>query len=163
MLTDSLPAIAIGMQNHHIGLINEKPRGKNNNFLDKKNIFKIVIEGVIIFIFCYLGYKKGLRVDVKTARTMAFAILCIARLLHSFNCAINSSFIYWNKLNKYLILSFVFGIVLINCVLFIPFLKNIFVISDLDTNMILSLYSYSILPTVIIQFSRLIYKKNNIA
>lgn len=159
LLTDSLPAIAIGMQNHHVGLINEKPRGKNNNFLDKKSMVKITIEGIIIFIFCFLGYLKGLKIDVTTARTMAFAILCIARLLHSFNCAINSSFIHWNKLNKYIIISFIFGMLLINCVLFIPFLKNIFVISNLSINMILSLYSYSILPTVIIQFYRLLNKK----
>lgn len=163
LLTDSLPAIAIGMQNHHVGLINQKPRGKNKSFLNKINLLKIVFEGVLIFIFCYLGYLKGLKIDVKTARTMAFAILCIARLLHSFNCAINSSFIHWNKLNKYLILSFLFGMILINCVLFVPFFKNIFVISDLNINMILSLYGYSIFPTIIIQFIRLIYKKNNIA
>jgi len=159
LLTDSLPAIAIGMQSHHENLLNDKPRNKNHNFIDRKAIFQIVIEGFLIFIFCYLGYLKGLKMNVDTARTMAFSILCIARLLHSFNCAINSSFLKWSKLNKYLILSFIFGLVLINSVLFIPFLKNLFVISELNLNMILSLYGFSIFPTIIIQLFRLFKSK----
>ena len=158
LLTDSLPAIAIGMQNHHSNLLNQKPRNKNNHFVDKKSIIKIIFEGLLIFVFCYLGYLKGLKVNVETARTMAFAILCITRLLHSFNCAINDSFLEWNRLNKFIIYSFIIGLILINSVLFIPFLKNIFCISNLSLNLVLSLYSYSIFPTLIIQFIRLIKK-----
>ena len=124
LLTDSLPAIAIGMQNHHNNLLNKKPRSKNNHFIDKKSIIKIIFEGVLLFVFCYLGYLKGLKENVETARTMAFSILCITRLLHSFNCAINESFLKWNKLNKFIIYSFIFGLILINSVLFIPFLKT---------------------------------------
>lgn len=158
LLTDSLPAIAIGMQNHHSNLLNQKPRNKNNHFVDKKSIIKIIYEGLLIFAFCYLGYLKGLKENVETARTMAFAILCITRLLHSFNCAINDSFLEWNRLNKFIIYSFIIGLILINSVLFIPFLKNIFCISNLSLNLVLSLYSYSIFPTLIIQFIRLIKK-----
>ena len=158
LLTDSLPAIAIGMQNHHSNLLNQKPRNKNNHFVDKKSIIKIIYEGLLIFVFCYLGYLKGLKENVETARTMAFAILCITRLLHSFNCAINDSFLEWNRLNKFIIYSFIIGLILINSVLFIPFLKNIFCISNLSLNLVLSLYSYSIFPTLIIQFIRLIKK-----
>lgn len=158
LLTDSLPAIAIGMQNHHSNLLNQKPRNKNNHFVDKKSIIKIIYEGLLIFVFCYLGYLKGLKENVETARTMAFAILCITRLLHSFNCAINDSFLEWNRLNKFIIYSFIIGLILINSVLFIPFLKNIFCISNLSVNLVLSLYSYSIFPTLIIQFIRLIKK-----
>ena len=122
LLTDSLPAIAIGMQNHHENLLNDKPRDKKSNFINKNSVIKIVAEGLLVFMFCYLGYLKGLKESATCARTMAFAILCIARLLHSFNCAINSSFLKWNKLNKFILVSFLSGIILINCVLFIPFL-----------------------------------------
>ena len=159
LLTDSFPAIAIGMQDHHENLLNQKPRDKKSNFIDFSSIVNILFEGVLIFIFCYLGYLKGLKESVSCARTMAFSILCIARLLHSFNCAINCNFLKWHKLNKFILLSFLSGIILINCVLFIPFLKNIFVITDLSLNMIISLYSYSLLPTILIQFYRILKKK----
>lgn len=152
LLTDSLPAIAIGMQEYNDDLLNNKPRNKNKGFIDKRLLAKILFEGILIFISCFCGYLKGLKINIETARTMAFSILCIARLFHSINCATRGSLFKIDKINKYLICSFIIGLLLINCVLFIPYLKNIFIISELDNNMILSLYAYSILPSLIFQF-----------
>lgn len=155
LLTDSLPAIAIGMQEYQKDLLKNKPRNKKEHFITKKLILKIFFEGVLIFICCFSGYLKGLKVNVETARTMAFIILCMARLWHSFNCATRESFLITKKLNKFLIGSFILGIILINLVMFVPFLKEIFIISDLNIDLILSIYCYSILPTIIIQIIKL--------
>lgn len=152
LLTDSLPAIAIGVQEYKSDLLDDKPRDKNKGFIDKKLLLKIIFEGILIFVSCFGGYLKGLKVNVETARTMAFSILCIGRLFHSINCATRGSIFKAEKVNKYLILSFLLGIILINIVLFIPQLKEIFVISELDLTLILSIYAYSIFPTLIIQF-----------
>lgn len=155
LLTDSLPAIAIGMQEYNNDLLTDKPRNKNKGFIDKRLLGKIIFEGILIFISCFGGYLKGLKVNVETARTMAFSILCIARLFHSINCATRGSIFRAEKINKYLISSFLLGIVLINIVLFIPQLKEVFIISKLNLNLILSIYSYSVFPTLIIQFVKI--------
>lgn len=155
LLTDSLPAIAIGVQEYKSDLLDDKPRDKNKGFIDKRLFVKIIFEGILIFISCYGGYLKGLKVNVETARTMPFSILCIGRLFHSINCATKGSIFKTEKVNKYLISSFLLGIILINIVLFIPQLKEIFVICELNTNLILSIYAYSIFPTLIIQFVKI--------
>lgn len=156
LLTDSFPAIAIGMQEYDNDLLNEKPRKKKSQILSKKLVIIILIEGLLIFISCFAGYLKGLQVNIETARTMAFSILCISRLFHSLNCATKESFlIKKTKINKFMILSLVVGMLLINSVLFIPFLKELFVISDLNLPLIFALYSYSLLPTIIIQLVKL--------
>ena len=155
LLTDSFPAIAIGMQDYQENLLKNKPRNKNDRFIDKKLIGKILLEGILIFLSCICGYLKGLKINIETARTMAFTILCLGRLFHSFNCATKESIFTVRKTNKVLILSFVIGVILINCVLFIPFLKHTFVICDLNISLVLSIYAYSILPTVLIQFYKL--------
>lgn len=155
LLTDSFPAIAIGVQENEDDLLKNKPRNRFKGFIDIKLLFKIILEGLMIFIMCFLGYQKGLRINVSTARTMAFSILCISRLLHSFNCATKKSIFKLNRINKALVLSLVIGLLLVNMVLFIPFLKNIFVISDLNISLVLMIYSYSLMPTIIIQFIKL--------
>lgn len=155
LLTDSLPAIAIGMQDSDNDLLNRPPRNKNKSILNKKIIGNILLEGMMIFICCFLGFLKGLRINVETARTMAFSILCISRLFHSLNCSTEESFLKLKKFNKYLIISLLVGLILINSVLFIPSLKNLFVISDLSINIIFSIYSYSLIPTLIIQMFKL--------
>ena len=155
LLTDSFPAIAIGMQEYDNDLLNEKPRNKKSHLLSKKLILKIIFEGLLIFISCFAGYLKGLQVNIETARTMAFAILCLSRLFHSLNCATKESFMFVKKINKFIVLSLVIGILLINIVLFVPFFKELFVISDLDLSLIFSLYSYSLLPLIIIQMIKL--------
>ena len=140
LLTDSLPAIAIGVQDYHEDILNDKPREKTKHFIDKKLIGKILLEGILIFLSCFIGYIKGLIINIDTARTMAFSILCLARLFHSFNCSTKESILKCNKINKTLLISFIFGVLLINCVLFIPYLKNIFVISNLSYSNIILLY-----------------------
>lgn len=155
LLTDSFPAIAIGMQQYKENLLDRGPRSKKEHFVSKRLVGKILLEGLLIFYFCFCGYLEGLKINVMTARTLAFTILCLSRLFHSFNCATRKCIFLEDKINKFLIMSFVFGVILINSVLFIPFMKDIFIISELNLHLVLVIYGYSILPTLIIQFIKL--------
>ena len=137
LLTDGFPAIAIGMQEYSNDLLDSYPRRKEEHILSKKLIVVIILEGILIFISCFCGYMRGLKINVKTARTMSFSILCLSRLFHSFNCATRESIFHWNKINITLILSLIIGTLLINSVLFIPFLKELFVISELDFKLVI--------------------------
>lgn len=158
LLTDSLPAIAIGMQDSQGDLLKDKPRNKKEHFVTKRLVFKMSIEGILIFVCCLLGYLQGLKYSIGVAQTSAFAILCIGRLFHSLNCATRDSFLVMKQKNTFLICSLIVGLLLINSLLFIPPLKSIFQTAVLDKNLIFGIYGYAILPTIIIQIIKLFKK-----
>ena len=158
LLTDSLPAIAIGMQDSQGDLLKDKPRNKKEHFVTKRLVFRMVLEGLLIFISCLLGYLQGLKYSITTAQTMAFAILCMGRLFHSLNCATRNSFLVMKQKNKFLMFSLIVGLILINSVLFVPFLKPLLQTATLNKNLVLSIYGYCLLPTLIIQMVKLCKK-----
>ena len=100
LITDSLPAIAIGMEQGSNEILKQKPRGMNDSLLNKETLLQISFEGVIICIFTMLSYFVGLKTDELLASSMAFGTLCLARLLHGFNCRSNLP-LYKMPLNYY--------------------------------------------------------------
>ena len=86
LITDSLPAIAIGMESGRNDVLKEKPRKADDSILNKSTFFQISYEGIVIAICTMCAYLTGLKGDPLTASTMAFATICLARLLHGFNC-----------------------------------------------------------------------------
>ena len=70
-------------------ILKQKPRGSGDSLLNKETILQVSFEGIIICIFTMLAYFIGLRSDELTASSMAFGTLCLARLLHGFNCRSN--------------------------------------------------------------------------
>lgn len=161
LLTDSLPAIAIGMEDgNNKDLLLNKPRKKTEHFLNKRMLEKIIFEGVLIGFFTLYGYLKGLKENIDVARTMAFSILCLGRLFHSFNCVRAKSIFVTGLKNTYLLLSVLIGIVLINAVLFIPELRTLIVVVALSRKEIIYIYALSLMPTFILQFLKIIkYRK----
>lgn len=125
LVTDSLPAIAIGMEPHHADVINQKPRKKEESILNASTLKRIGIQGVIIFIFVMIAYHIGLRENKMIASTMAFATLCLSRLFHGFTCRGNQVIFKMVK-NKYSIYAFLAGFVLLSLILLIPALHTIF-------------------------------------
>ena len=96
-----------------------------------------------------------------TASTMAFATLCLARLFHGFNCRGKGSIFRIGILsNKYSLLAFVFGVILLNSVLFIPVLQSLFEVESLAVGQYIMVYILSVIPTLIIQLVKVIYEKN---
>ena len=157
LLTDSLPAIAIGMEKSTRDLLKDKPRDSKASILSKDFIKGIVTEGLIIGIFTIIAFYIGLKTDAATASTMAFATLCLARLFHGFNCRGKKSVFSLGVFsNKYSWMAFGVGLVLLNCVLFVPFLQGLFEVAPLVSNQVLSIYVLAFLPTLIIQGYRVI-------
>ena len=157
LLTDSLPAIAIGMEESKKDLLKEKPRSRNASILSKDFIYEIVFEGIIIAIFTLAAFYLGLKTDSEVASTMAFATLCLARLFHGFNCRDNKSiFSIGLFTNKYSWMAFGIGLVLLNSVLFVPFLRGLFEVATLTGSQIGYIYLFAFAPTVIIQVVKVI-------
>ena len=163
LLTDSMPAIAIGMEKSNGNLLKEKPRGRNESILNKELLKIVAFEGIIISIFTIISFYGGNpNLNPKAASTMAFSTLCLARLFHGFNCRGNQSiFKLGITTNIYSICAFLVGVLLLSTVLFIPPLKIVFNVVSLSGNQYLLLIFYAIMPTVIIQLLKIIvsYKK----
>lgn len=153
LLTDSLPAIAIGMESSSKDLLNQKPRDPNRSILDKPLLTKIVLQGLLISVATMGAFYIGYQTDAVLASTMAFATLALARLFHGFNCRGEES-IFRLKLttNKYSLYAFFAGFALLCLVLFVPGLNTLFEVSGAFT---LTHFGYVVLlaiaPTLVIQ------------
>ncbi|MCE5221172.1 MAG: cation-translocating P-type ATPase [Clostridium sp.] len=158
LLTDSLPAIAIGMEKSKKDVLKDKPRDATESILTKDFIKSISIQGLIIGIFTMISYHIGLATGShELAMTMAFSTLCLARLFHGFNCRGRKSIFALGVFNnKFSWIAFISGVVLVNAVLLIPALQQLFEITPLSTNELLLVHLFAFIPTLIIQISKVI-------
>ncbi len=154
LLTDSLPAIALGVEPGSKDVMSEKPRPMNESILTKDFLFKIATEGLSIcvttMIAFMIGYQDG---NAVLASTMAFATLCSARLFHGFNCKSDRPVVFTKRLfnNKWLIGAFFLGIVLITAVVMIPGLQNVFSVQTLTVGQLFMVYGLAAVNIPIIQ------------
>lgn len=157
LLTDSLPAIAIGMEPADKDILSEKPRNPKEGILNRPFMINLAIYGILIAVCTMVSYHIGLGTDAATASTMAFATLTIARLFHGFNCRSNHS-IFGCPISRnwWCAGAFVLGLLLINMVLFIPGLHGLFEVSNLTGAQIGWIYLMAFIPTLIIQIAKLI-------
>lgn len=161
LLTDSLPAIAIGMEPATDDLLKQKPRNPKEPILTRGLLWRIGSEGSVIAVFVIIAYHMGLNDGGQPlASTMAFATLTMARLFHGFNCRSREPiFKLGFHSNPMSLIAFGVGLVLLNLVLLAPFLKTLFIVVPLDVAHFGWIYILAFLPTVIIQISKIIYTK----
>jgi Ca2+-transporting ATPase len=132
LLTDSLPAIAIGMEPARAGLLDQPPRDPSESILTRPLMARIGMEGAMIALFTMIAYHIGRSQDgAGLAMTMAFATLTLARLFHSFNCrGEESMFKLGLSSNWYSVGAFLLGVLLLAAVLFLPGLSHLFQVSE---------------------------------
>ena len=162
LLTDSLPAIALGLEPHSKELMNEKPRPANESILTKSFLSQIGIGGLSICIMTVIAFLMGLNGWFTAAElggsallgsTMAFGTLCISRLFHGFNCKSDRPVVFSKALfnNKALWGAFIVGMVLITAVLCIPAVDHIFKVETLGLAQLLTVYGLAFLNIPVIQ------------
>ncbi|WP_296879907.1 cation-translocating P-type ATPase [Thomasclavelia sp.] len=161
LITDSLPAIAIGMEKGNDEILQQRPRNVNESLLNLKTVTQIIFEGIIISIFTMLAYFMGLRVNELTASSMAFGTLCLARLCHGFNCRSDLPLIKL-PLNYFSIAAFLAGFLLLLWILISPNFHSVFSISELSLKQLALIFILATLPSVIIQINKLINSKHNL-
>ena len=162
LLTDSLPAIALGMEPHSSDIMKEKPRPKKQSILTGNVMRNIVLEGFVIAVMTLIAYHTGLARSAETASTMAFSTLCLSRLVHGFNCKRDKAVWFTKKMwnNKSLIGAFFIGLVLLNAVLLIPPLQRVFEVDPLTISELLTVYGLSLASFIVIQpLKMIIYRK----
>ena len=166
LLTDSLPAIAIGMEPAEKDLLSKKPRDPKESILTKDFMIQLFVQGGLIGLSTMTAFHLGLHQgDGALASTMAFATLTLARLFHGFNCRSDHSiFKIGFRSNLSSVFAFLVGIVFLALVLFVPFLSRLFMVSELNGTQAGTILILAFLPTAAIQFvkavrERLIGKK----
>ena len=159
LLTDSLPAIAIGVEPATGNLLKQPPRDPKEPILTKSLLLRIFIYGALIACATMGAYFIGLEsAGADLAMTMAFATLTLARLFHGFNCrGMQSIFKLGFGTNKASIVAFIAGVILLSAVLFIPGLGNLFQVADFTIAHIGWIVLLAFLPTVVIQIYKVIH------
>ena len=161
LLTDSLPAIALGLEPHTKSVMNEKPRPMNESILTKNFLSKIGIEGLVIGVMTMIGFYIGYQESPLLASTLAFGTLCTSRLVHGFNCKSDEPVLFTKRFfnNKYLAGAFGIGILLITAVMMVPWLHSIFQVQTLSLAQLFIMYGLALANLPIIQFIKWIRKK----
>lgn len=157
LVTDSLPALAIGMEPGNPDILKRKPRDPKASLLDKKFVTQISIQGFLISLSVIAAFLLGLRDTPAIACTMAFSTLTFARLLHGFNCrSQHSIFKIGFKNNWYSLAAFALGTVLLALILFVPALHGLFAVQPLTAQEVWLIVILAVIPTILIQLVKVI-------
>ena len=163
LLTDSLPAIALGLEPHTKKVMERKPRPMNESILTKDFLIRIGTEGLVIAFMTMTAYMLGYGSSHNTllAQTMAFATLCTSRLVHGYNSKSNSPVIFTNRFfnNVYLAGAILIGLVLITAVVMIPGLHDIFKVQTLQFSQLMMVYGLALLNLPVIQLLKAVTRK----
>ena len=158
LLTDSLPAIALGLEPHSDAVMREKPRPRNEGILTKPFLTSVGLEGLVIALATIAAFHLGLAGGAEMGSTMAFATLCLSRLFHGFNCKADRPVMFtrsfWN--NKFLLGAFAIGAVLLSAVLLIPPLEPLFDVAELSAGLVGAIVGLAFASMVVIQILKAI-------
>ena len=157
LLTDSLPALAIGMEPSDRTLLKNKPRPASEGIFTGRFAVDLCLFGLLIAAVTMTAYLIGYQVSAAAASTMAFATLTLARLFHGFTCRSDSSLWKIGLLsNRWSLAAFGAGVLLLLAVLFLPFMHSLFAVTPLGGFEVLMIVVLAVIPTVITQVFRVI-------
>ena len=157
LVTDSLPALAIGMEPSEKDNLKDKPRDPKQGILTKNFMLTLLLQGGMIAVVTMIAYYQGLQQSVALASTMAFATLTLARLFHGFNCRSKKSiFQIGFKKNWYSLGAFGVGVLLLSVILFVPFIHGIFEVEAVTLEQAGMILVLAVIPTAIIQIIRIL-------
>lgn len=172
LVTDSLPAIALGLEKEEENIMSRLPRNPKKNLFADGLWWKIMIEGAMLGMFTLLAFSIGNRLySVEVGRTMAFLTLGILELVHSFNIKSEESIFKIGIFeNKYLIGALVLGVILQVIVVVVSPLAQVFSLVPLTGIQWLYTILIAVAPIPIVEiqkavngykFGRVVYAKNN--
>lgn len=161
LVTDSLPALAIGMEPGANDILNRPPRDPKEGILNKQMVTRVAVQGALIAVSVIAAFLIGLKTSSAVACTMAFSTLTFARLFHGFNCrSEHSIFKIGFKNNWYSLAAFVAGSLLLSLILFVPSLHSLFTVTPLAGGQVGMIALLAFLPTVVIQAVKVIREKS---
>lgn len=159
LLTDSLPAIGLGLEPHQASVMRKKPRPANESILTKPFLISVGYSGLIIGIMTFLAYVLGRSEGGDyLGMTMAFATLCMSRLWHGFSCKSEEPVLFRKQMinNQFGLMAFFAGMILINAVLLVPPLKSLFSIASLTGLQYAWIHIFSFGSMILIQIVKFV-------
>lgn len=157
LVTDSLPAIALGMEAVEDDVMERKPKPQNESIFAHGMGIRIVLQGLMFSILTLIGFLYGWKTtgDLTTGRTMAFLILALTQVIHSFNMRSNHSLFKTGFFtNKYLNGAAALSFLLVALIAFIPPLADIFGLSILSAPMYLLALGLAFVPLLALELSK---------
>ena len=154
LLTDSLPAIALGLEPYNHEVMKVKPRPVNESILTKDFLIRTgsggLVIGVVTMAGFLVGYKDG---NVTLASTMAFAVLCLSRLFHGYSCKSERRVLFTGQFfnNKYMQGACGAGMILLTIVLVTPALHSFFAVQTLTVLQLFCVYGLALLSMILVQ------------
>lgn len=164
LVTDSLPAIALGLEKTEKDIMQRKPIDSKKGIFANGLWNKIILEGTMIGVFTLVAFSIGNKYyTLEVARTMAFLSIGFLELIHSINVK-NEKSIFETGLfeNKYLVGSFVLGIFVQAIVVVVPAFAKVFEVVPLSLTQWIITIAISILPIPVIELQKKIDSKNEI-
>lgn len=177
LVTDSLPALAIGMEPPEEELLKRPPRSGREGILTFHFVKDLLMQGGLMALSTMAAYHMGLagsgagglgltgsagpagvlQTPEAAAATMAFTTLTLARLFHGFNCRGAHSILRLGLgTNLYSVMAFEAGVLLLAAVLFVPGLQTLFAVADLTLFEIGGVLACAAFPTVLIQAQKIL-------
>ena len=159
LITDSLPAFAIGMEEPEPDIMNRKPRSKDESFFAHGLGWTIAWQGVMIGTLTLISYILGNRDAHAIGMTMAFVTLALSQLFHSFNVKSEHS-IFSKQIfsNKYLWGAFAVGVGLQLLVMYVPFLASAFSMAALDPSHLMIAVGLAFVPVIVVEITKLAHR-----
>lgn len=148
LATASLPALALGVDPASKNIMKHKPV-KTGTLFERDLVWRVISQGIFVALMTLLAYWIGDTFDNPIAgQTMAFCVLALSQMLRTFNQHSNTDpiWIRGNKVNIWLIVSFIVSAILMGVILFTPNLQSLFHLTNLTSRqwlvvIILSLFS----------------------
>lgn len=166
LVTDSLPALALGSEPIDRNVMNRPPVKRGASMFSGGLAYNIIVEGCFIGAISILAFNIGRFFDVTSepiiGRTMAFAVLSISQLVHSFNVKSEYSMLKTNLLsNKKLVISFLICLLMEISVIMVPALSTIFKTASLNLEQWLIVITLSLSPIIVVEIEKLIIRLVN--
>ena len=159
LITDSLPAISLGMDKPGDKIMDKKPKNPKKGFFADGLFTEIVLEGLLIGMTAYAAYIYGntkIGGGEAMGRTLAFCTLSISQLIHAFSVRSVGSVFSDKRKNKWLSASFIIGVFLQFIACSNPFMCRIFKTVSLDFKSVITVFLFALVPFATIEISKLI-------
>jgi len=158
LVTDSLPALALGVDPAEKDIMDRKPRDPNSRVFDSGMVRRILYQGIMVGGLTLAAFRIGLRTSLQVGETMAFAVLALSQLVHSLNMRSNRHSIFKVGLgsNPQLIGAICLSGLLQIAVVTVPFLSGIFKVAPLAAEHWLEVALLSLAPLAIVEIVKLL-------
>jgi Ca2+-transporting ATPase len=158
LVTDSLPALALGMEPAEKDIMNQPPRDPNEGLFAKGLGLRIALQGAIIGAVTLAAFLYGHQYSEEVGRTMAFFTLSFSQLVHAYNVRYARKSVIFNGMfsNGYLNKAFLISAFIQLIVLVTPFTREIFKIVLLNGPQIGVVILCSIIPLIVVEIAKLI-------